>query len=128
MGIAKSLKLTARVRQARLIYAFFGEIKESIRFLGAETQEIVNGLLKKDEYRDLKDGFMGLYKEEKRICETAMSKLGKTDTFGQLEYLSSVLKNIDMVIEKAERERQEKAKLYLTLGLCSGAMATKNII
>jgi Holliday junction resolvasome RuvABC ATP-dependent DNA helicase subunit len=47
VGIFKSFKLSTKVRQAKLIYSFFSEIKENIRFLGAETNEIVNRLLKR---------------------------------------------------------------------------------
>lgn len=128
LGIVKSFNLSLRVRQAKLLHGFFSDVKEGIRFTGAETYEIVNSLLAKDEYKCFRNNFADLSKEERTICKTAFSRLGKTDTYGQLEYLSGVSKKIEAIRIKAEQELQEKSKLYLTLGLCSGAMITIIII
>lgn len=128
VGVVQSIKLSTKVRQAKLIYNFFNEIKENIRFFGSETNDIVNGLLKKDEYKELNKGFNALFNESKDICESAFLKIGKTDTFGQIEHLNMVLRKIETLIQKCEKERTEKAKLYMTLGLCSGVMVTIIII
>ncbi len=127
-GILKSFKLSTNVRQAKLIYSFFSEIKDNIRFLGAETNEIVNSLLKKGEYKELGNNFNMVFNEGKDICHTAFERIGKTDTVGQIEHLNAILKKIDTLIIKSQKELEEKSKLYLTLGLCTGVMATIIII
>lgn len=127
-GILKSFNLSTKVRQAKLIHSFFSEIKESIRFLGAETNEIVNSILKKDEYKELGANFNTIFNEGKKVCNSAFERIGKTDTVGQIEHLNAVLKKLELLIIKCEKEREEKAKLYLTLGLCTGVMATIIII
>ncbi len=128
LGMTKSFRLFLRVRQANLVYNFFTEFKEYIRYTGAETDVIMKELLSKEEYLDLGKNFSSLLKEESNFCKKALKGIGKTDTVGQLKYLDGVIQKAKVTIEKYEKEQAEKSKLYLTLGVCTGVMATIIII
>lgn len=121
VGLIKSFNLNIRARQANLAYNFFLEIKESIRYTGAEKDSIIKDLLNRPEYALLNKEFSALKKQESEMLQNALLGIGKTDTYGQLKYIDSVLQRLKGIINSAEKDCNEKAKLYRMLGVCSGA-------
>ncbi len=121
VGLIKSLALNIRVRQLCLAYSFFLEIKQSVRYTGAEMGSIVDSLFKKSEYASLNKNFSTFKKQEAELLKNALSGLGRTDTYGQLQYIDAVLQKLEGIINSAEKDCNDKARLYRMLGLCGGA-------
>lgn len=120
IGLIKSLNLNLRARQANLAYNFFLEIKEAIRYTGAETDSIIEQLLIRPEYTSLNKEFSALKKQDSEMLQKALLGIGKTDTYGQLKYIDSILQRLKGIINSAEKDCNEKAKLYRMLGVCAG--------
>ena len=92
------------------------EIKDIIRYQGSETIEILSCINGKYD-GVLESDWQG---SDQLIVKNLLAGLGETDTAGQLNFCDGVLSDINRNLMDAEKERNEKAKLYTTLGISAG--------
>ncbi len=92
------------------------EVKDIIKYTGTESKDIF--VYVKNKYGELFSG--QLHKNDKTILQNLTSGLGMTDTSGQLNFCDSLLGDIRRNLSEAEKDKNEKAKLYSTLGVSAG--------
>lgn len=59
-------------------------------------------------------------REDRSLAQGLVSGLGASDREGQLKHLALYAGLLEESAARARREREEKARLYLCLGLCAG--------
>lgn len=115
-GMSSAFKLYKRSEQLLTMQKAVGEIKDTIKYSRTESCEIITHI--KNKYTELFRGELNI--KDALIIKNLFSGLGKTDTNGQLDFCDSVLNDINRNLLEAEKDKNEKAKLYSTLGVSAG--------
>lgn len=116
VGMIYAIKLYKREELLESMQKAVCEIKDIIRYFGTEYEEIIEHI--EGKYEDLFQN--DLFDADRKIFKRFLSELGKTDTLGQQNFCDGILKDIDRNLVEARRNKNEKAKLYATLGICAG--------
>lgn len=115
-GMILSARLSSRVQTLLHMRKMLEEIRDIIEYTCIETDEILEKI--KSKYPLV---FLGnLHNYDSEILRELIDGLGKSDRSGQLNFCEAVIRNIDRNLKAAEKEKEEKSRLYTTLGLSFG--------
>ena len=115
-GIILSSRLNGRVQTLLYMRKMLEEIRDIIGYTCIETDEILEKVKRKYPLV-----FLGnLHSYDSEIISELIDGLGKTDRSSQLKFCEAVIRNVDRNLKLAEKEKEEKSRLYTTLGLSFG--------
>lgn len=143
IGVLCSLNLKKRCSELSLIVAMLDEISVIIRFKGSRLSEIISELKRNKLYgdcsfmkclseksengQDISEAWLAacdnaLYVDEndRKILRLIGSKLGETDTDGQLSMLGYNTALLKENLNGAEKNRAEKSKVFMSVSALSG--------
>ncbi len=115
-GMILSARLSGRVQTLLNMRKMLEEIRDIIEYTCIETDEILEKI--KSKYPLVFRG--NLHNYDSKILSELIDGLGKSDRSGQLNFCEAVIRNIDRNLKSAEKEKEEKSRLYTTLGLSFG--------
>ena len=115
-GMILSARLSGRVQTLLNMRKMLEEIRDIIEYTCTETEEILEKI--KSKYPLVFRG--NLHNCDSEILSELIDGLGKSDRSGQLNFCEAVIRNIDRNLKSAEKEKEEKSRLYTTLGLSFG--------
>ncbi len=126
VGINMSRELSYRVKSLEWFIGAIDEIGEKIRYTSAELAQIVGSIYSVDTYLTVNNPFSVTVKkcgiceqDEKIICEF-FSQLGMGDGESQIKRCMNYKRRLMRQKEDADKQQQEKSRLYKMLGLFSG--------
>ncbi len=119
-----SARLNERVAQLKSLQKTIIEIKDIINYSCIEAKDIIKNI--RTKHPEFFNG--ALHKNDQTVLNDLVSGIGKTDTEGQLQFCDRLIRNIDRNLEEAQNDKNEKAKLYATLGLSLGIAVSIIII
>lgn len=117
-GFLKAQKLADRCISLELAQKFIVKTGDKIRSGENEIQEIINGVYPKEIKKE------SLTNEEKSVLEEFIKGAGMGDFITEEKRCNLYLEKITELKEKAVKEKNEKSKLYCTVGLASGLMVS----
>ena len=121
-GITYAGKLKRHTRELTCVISMLGEISELIRYTKCTTEEILSRLAADISYNGLLNSIgRELYPDESKLLDDTLSKLGTTDSEGQLAMIGYSVSRFRSMKEAAEAAQKEKCRLYEVLGFMSGA-------
>ena len=119
-----SARLNERVAQLKSLQKTIIEIKDIINYSCIEAKDIIKNI--RTKHPEFFNG--ALHKNDQTVLNDLVYGIGKTDTEGQLQFCDRLIRNIDRNLEEAQNDKNEKAKLYATLGLSLGIAVSIIII
>ncbi len=124
IGLSKGLK-----RRTQTLNWFVGaidEIAEKIRYSSAELPQIISSIYKYDTYLSVDEPFFvrlkstGLDKQDQTTVEEFFEGLGLGDGESQVKRCATYKRQLLRRLEDADRQYNEKSRLYTKLGFFSG--------
>ncbi len=116
LGLTLSHTLCNRVEVLRELQKAVEEAKDSISYSRLESKRIIENIKNKHTRIFERE----INREDKKILDNFLSQLGSTDTASQLQFCNSTLNDIKRNLADALKDKNEKSKLYATLGICAG--------
>ena len=118
-GIYPSLRLTNRRLQLELSISCIGEMREMVRYSGANVKCLTETMQKK--YGQLEWLWKKQSKEETYCTgREFLEGFGKGDTASQLNYCDMYISKFNKCLSIVEKEKETKTRLYISLGAMLG--------
>ncbi len=116
MGVIKSAELSKRVYVLRQFIKAVEESRDLISYTSTEASIVISKI--KYKYPN----FYGenTFKNDKFLIDSFFHKLGSTNTEGQINLCNGIINEAQRLLAEAEKDKNEKSKLYTTLGICAG--------
>lgn len=143
-GYMESHKLTRRVERLSAFVRFLSAAQTEIRFSALPVEQIVRRHGKElpflaqcarlcGEGEDFGNAWAqavdcdaareGFLKKDAELLKNFGAGFGASDTEGQLSHCGLYLTLFESSLRSARKDEERKSKLYLMLGICSGAVA-----
>ncbi len=122
VGFLRAQKLNDRCVSLELAQKFIIKTGDKIRSGENEIQEIINGVYPKEIKKE------ALTTEEKSVLNEFIKGAGMGDFITEEKRCNLYLAKITELKEKAVKEKNEKSKLYCTVGLSMGVMVSLLLI
>lgn len=123
-GMTLSSKLYKRFETLVIMEKVIEEIKNIIIYSCEESSVILKRM--KDKYPRIFSG--NLNQSDSLIIDELVNGIGKTDKAGQCDFCDGLLKSVERNLKDAEKDKQERAKLYTVLGISFGVALSILII
>ena len=122
IGFLFSARLHLRERKLSEAIRYIERIDEEMRGIGDELPRILSRIegeiyIKNGSWH----GTEGLKKQDLKVLSSFLSLLGKTDICGQKKNAATHISLLSDSLAEAKKEKFERSRLYVSLGVLGGA-------